>query len=227
MDARRRRRIRPRDGAGWAGRGWTSPARALMFSLVLRPEPAGGSRRAALAARRRPRWREACDELAGRRAACKWPNDLLVGGRKAGGILAESRLDGDRFEHVVARRRRRTSGRRRPSVPEAGAVEAEDVELLAAFLRSVRAPLRARAARRSPARVDRRLPGALRDARRPRPGHDGEPGRWSRARPSTWTSGRARGRATDGGAASRPVRRGRAPGVSCAHGVPAQASDRG
>jgi len=32
---------------------------------------------------------------------CKWPNNLLVGGRKAGGIIAESSVIGGRFDHVV------------------------------------------------------------------------------------------------------------------------------
>src|SRR5207248_4251586 len=34
-------------------------------------------------------------------ARCKWPNDLLVGDRKLGGILAEGRVQGGRLEHVV------------------------------------------------------------------------------------------------------------------------------
>jgi BirA family biotin operon repressor/biotin-[acetyl-CoA-carboxylase] ligase len=56
-----------------------------------------------------------------------------VAGRKAGGILAESRVDGGRFEYVVigigVNLRTPPSG-----IPGAGAVEAEDDELLDAFL---------------------------------------------------------------------------------------------
>ncbi len=77
---------------------------------------------------------EACDELAGPGAACKWPNDLLVGGRKAGGILAESRLAGDRFEHVVLGVGVNL-GAPPAELPDAGAVRARDADLLAAFLR--------------------------------------------------------------------------------------------
>ena len=34
-------------------------------------------------------------------SAVKWPNDILVGGKKIAGILTEMRLDGDRIDHVV------------------------------------------------------------------------------------------------------------------------------
>jgi BirA family biotin operon repressor/biotin-[acetyl-CoA-carboxylase] ligase len=76
---------------------------------------------------------QACFELADQRTACKWPNDILVAGRKAGGILAESRVEGGRFEHVVVGvgvNLREPP----PDIPEAGAVETEDDELLEAFV---------------------------------------------------------------------------------------------
>ena len=41
--------------------------------------------------------REAC----GVDARCKWPNDLTVGGRKLGGILAEMRVQGGRPDRLV------------------------------------------------------------------------------------------------------------------------------
>jgi BirA family biotin operon repressor/biotin-[acetyl-CoA-carboxylase] ligase len=37
----------------------------------------------------------------GREVGCKWPNDLLLGDAKVGGILAESVIEHDRFAHVV------------------------------------------------------------------------------------------------------------------------------
>jgi BirA family transcriptional regulator, biotin operon repressor / biotin---[acetyl-CoA-carboxylase] ligase len=90
------------EGRGRLGRTWEDrPGDALMCSLVLRPGPvltparaglltllAGAS--AALAAR----------EL-GADVGCKWPNDLMVGEAKAGGILAEASVSGDELRYIV------------------------------------------------------------------------------------------------------------------------------
>ena len=120
-------------GRGRLGRTWLDrPGRALMFSFVLRPEldPASGGLLALLAG---TAMAQASFELADQRAACKWPNDLLVAGRKAGGILVESRVDGVRFEYVVIGIGVNL-GAPPPDVPDAGSVEAEDDELLETFL---------------------------------------------------------------------------------------------
>jgi BirA family biotin operon repressor/biotin-[acetyl-CoA-carboxylase] ligase len=121
------------EGRGRLGRAWHDEGGgALLFSVLLRPAlPArrGGlltlSAGTALA--------EACESLDGRPAACKWPNDVLVDGRKVAGILAESSLSGDRFDHVVL-----GLGVNLEAPPEgvagAGAVEAGDEELLTAFV---------------------------------------------------------------------------------------------
>jgi BirA family biotin operon repressor/biotin-[acetyl-CoA-carboxylase] ligase len=103
-----------------------------MFSFVIRPdlEPDGGGLLSLLAG---TVLAQACVELADQRAACKWPNDLLVAGRKAGGILAGSRVDAGRFDHVVIGIGVNL-GTPPPDVAGAGAVEAEDGELLEAFL---------------------------------------------------------------------------------------------
>jgi BirA family transcriptional regulator, biotin operon repressor / biotin---[acetyl-CoA-carboxylase] ligase len=69
-------------GRGRQGRTWTAPAgRALLMSLVLRAP----DRMLPLAAA------VAVAEAAGPEAAIKWPNDVLVDGRKVAGILAEAR----------------------------------------------------------------------------------------------------------------------------------------
>lgn len=123
------------EGRGRMGRSWVDePGRALMFSVVLRPElPAelGGLLTllagSALA--------HACTEVGGVPAACRWPNDVLVAGRKAGGILAESLVTGDRFEHVVLGVGVNL-GAPPPAMPDAGAVDADAEELLVAFLRA-------------------------------------------------------------------------------------------
>jgi BirA family biotin operon repressor/biotin-[acetyl-CoA-carboxylase] ligase len=89
------------EGRGRLGREWVDePGRALMFSVVLRPNlaPERGGLIPLLAG-----WAlvVACREAVGVEARCKWPNDLVVGEGKAGGIIAESILSGDRIEHVV------------------------------------------------------------------------------------------------------------------------------
>jgi BirA family transcriptional regulator, biotin operon repressor / biotin---[acetyl-CoA-carboxylase] ligase len=75
-------------GRGRLGRRWGSPAGGLWMSLVLRPqlspEVAARVTQAAAVAVARALW-----EL-GVEARIKWPNDLLVGGRKICGIIAES-----------------------------------------------------------------------------------------------------------------------------------------
>jgi BirA family biotin operon repressor/biotin-[acetyl-CoA-carboxylase] ligase len=123
------------EGRGRLGRTWKDePGGALLFSLVLRPPlpPELGGLLSLLAG---TAMAEACDEVADQRAACKWPNDVLVAGRKAGGILAESRLAGDRFE-FVALGVGVNLGAPPADLPASGAVQAEDVDLLAAFLRA-------------------------------------------------------------------------------------------
>jgi BirA family biotin operon repressor/biotin-[acetyl-CoA-carboxylase] ligase len=68
-------------GRGRQGRTWTSPQGALLLSLVIRdPEPLL-SLRAGLAVA----------DLAGAAARVKWPNDVLVEGRKVAGVLVEGR----------------------------------------------------------------------------------------------------------------------------------------
>jgi BirA family biotin operon repressor/biotin-[acetyl-CoA-carboxylase] ligase len=123
------------EGRGRLGRVWhDEPGRALMFSFVLRPDlrPEEAGLLTLLAG---VALAEACDDPAGRRAACKWPNDLLVNGRKAGGILAESRLAAAGFEHVVVGVGVNLAVPP-TALPEAGAVDADDAELLTEFLRS-------------------------------------------------------------------------------------------
>ena len=75
-------------GRGRLGRRWGSPAGGLWMSLVLRPDiPAQVAARITQAAA--VGVAKVLREL-GVEAHIKWPNDLLVGGRKICGILAES-----------------------------------------------------------------------------------------------------------------------------------------
>ncbi len=75
-------------GHGRQGRAWvTPPGRALACSLVLREPPRLLPMLAALAVA------DVADrfDVAQRTAAIKWPNDVLLDGRKVAGILAEGR----------------------------------------------------------------------------------------------------------------------------------------
>lgn len=75
-------------GHGRQGRAWVTPAgRALACSLVLREPPRLLPMLAALAVAETAEQFDA----AGRAAAIKWPNDVLLDGRKVAGILAEGR----------------------------------------------------------------------------------------------------------------------------------------
>lgn len=81
-------------GRGRRGRRWSSPPGNLYASLILRPSTAPDRAAqlgfiAALAVT--DALRELVPELG--QPACKWPNDVLVGGRKIAGILLESEMD--------------------------------------------------------------------------------------------------------------------------------------
>jgi BirA family biotin operon repressor/biotin-[acetyl-CoA-carboxylase] ligase len=87
-------------GRGRRGRVWTSPpGRNLAFSVVLRPDlPPARAPEVTLVASV-----AICDALrqAGVAAGIKWPNDVLVGGRKIAGILTELAAEPDRVHWVV------------------------------------------------------------------------------------------------------------------------------
>lgn len=80
-------------GRGRMGRRWVSPPGGLWMSVVAEPGPPAGAATlvplaAALALA------GAVRDAAGARADLKWPNDLLVGGRKAAGILVDASAGG-------------------------------------------------------------------------------------------------------------------------------------
>lgn len=87
-------------GRGRRGRSWASPPRKnLYFSVVLRPDlPPLRAPELTLVASV-----ALCDALrqAGVAAGIKWPNDLLVSGRKIGGVLTELAAEPDRVHWVV------------------------------------------------------------------------------------------------------------------------------
>lgn len=88
-------------GRGRLGRKWISPARkGLWFSVLLRPElrPQETTQLTVAAA---TALRRAIVVVTGLNANIKWPNDILLRGRKIAGILTELSAELDRVKHVI------------------------------------------------------------------------------------------------------------------------------
>jgi len=88
-------------GKGRVGRRWESPTGSNIYlSIILRPKITPTkipliTLMAAVASA------EAIEEVAGLLPAIKWPNDLLIEGKKLGGILTEADMEMDRINFVV------------------------------------------------------------------------------------------------------------------------------
>ena len=90
-----------RSGRGRRGRNWETPAgTALAMSFVLRPPvpPGKASMLTLLAA---AAGRRAIEELTGTAPGIKWPNDLVLNGKKVCGILTEMKMEEADIRHVV------------------------------------------------------------------------------------------------------------------------------
>lgn len=86
-------------GRGSRGRSWHSPPGGLWLSVLFRPRLVQGleviSLRAGLAVA------EAMQPLLAEQLQLKWPNDLILRGKKLGGILCEARWQGDSLGWVA------------------------------------------------------------------------------------------------------------------------------
>lgn len=88
-------------GKGRLGRRWVAPTgTSLLFSLLLYPDLTLEqvprlTMLASLAAA------EAIESVTGLPVRFKWPNDILIRGRKAGGVLTEVGVTGDGLDYVV------------------------------------------------------------------------------------------------------------------------------
>lgn len=89
-------------GRGRRGRGWEeTPGHGLLFSVLLRPPlPAAGA--ALLPIVVAVGVAEGISRAAGVDARIAWPNDVLVDGRKVGGILCELSARADHVDWAVA-----------------------------------------------------------------------------------------------------------------------------
>lgn len=88
-----------RAGRGRMGRSWSSePGTGVWCTIIERP-----SRDAleVLSLRVGLYAAEQLDRIAGATISVKWPNDLLIGGRKVGGILVEARWQGQALAWVA------------------------------------------------------------------------------------------------------------------------------
>lgn len=91
---------RQTEGRGRLNRKWVSPSGGLWFSIVLRPK---------VQARHLPKLTlmasvavaKTLRRLYGLRAEIKWPNDVLVNGKKVCGILTEAETKGESAEFAV------------------------------------------------------------------------------------------------------------------------------
>lgn len=83
---------------GRQGRRWVSDAGNLYFSVLFRPDAAALPLLSPLAGVAVAR---AVRRVAGLYPTIKWPNDLIIDGRKVAGILAESALSGSRIDYAI------------------------------------------------------------------------------------------------------------------------------
>lgn len=88
-------------GRGRLGRKWISPERkGLWFSILLRPDlrPQEATQLTVASA---TALRRALQTVTGLAVEIKWPNDLLIGGKKVVGILTEMSAEVDRVRHII------------------------------------------------------------------------------------------------------------------------------
>lgn len=89
-----------KEGRGRLQRKWISPYGGIWFSIILRPKinPVDASKITLLAA---VVTADAIVDLAGLKVKIKWPNDLLVEGKKLAGILTEMDAEFDKINFLV------------------------------------------------------------------------------------------------------------------------------
>jgi BirA family biotin operon repressor/biotin-[acetyl-CoA-carboxylase] ligase len=88
-------------GRGRLGRKWISPAhKGLWFSILLRPDlrPQETTQLTVASA---TALRRAIQSETGLKPEIKWPNDILIGGKKVAGILTELNAELDKVRYVI------------------------------------------------------------------------------------------------------------------------------
>jgi BirA family biotin operon repressor/biotin-[acetyl-CoA-carboxylase] ligase len=88
-------------GKGRAGRRWfTPPGSAVAMSFVLHPSGLAADAFGGLVVLGSLAVAQALEDI-GLEAEIKWPNDVLLEGRKVAGVLVENFWDGDASEHMI------------------------------------------------------------------------------------------------------------------------------
>ena len=89
-------------GKGRIGRKWVSPKTGgIYISLILRPDAADIEEVPAIALIAAKAVIRAIKKTSGIDAGMKWPNDVLISGKKVAGILAEMKAQPDRVDFLV------------------------------------------------------------------------------------------------------------------------------
>ncbi len=89
-------------GRGRMGRTWTAPPRSsILMSLILRPRTLAPHQIARVTMAVALGACEGIHTATGLDARIKWPNDILLRGKKCTGILAEASTVGERVEYVI------------------------------------------------------------------------------------------------------------------------------
>ncbi len=89
-------------GRGRFGRRWeTTPGTSLAFTIILHPTLAEQERMSLFSFLGAVAICLAIEELSDIKTQIKWPNDILLGGRKTCGILAETTWNGSALEGLV------------------------------------------------------------------------------------------------------------------------------
>jgi BirA family biotin operon repressor/biotin-[acetyl-CoA-carboxylase] ligase len=89
-------------GRGRFRRKWvTTPGTSLAFSLILQPNPAEAQHLSLFSLLGGEAVRRAVQTVCDKPALVKWPNDVLLDGRKTAGILAESAWQGGQLSGLV------------------------------------------------------------------------------------------------------------------------------
>ena len=87
-------------GRGRSGRTWKSPKGGLWFSLIIRPKiPV--DRISLLQFLFANALRKGIEEVYGVQSEVKWPNDLVVGGKKLAGVLIETKISGPELVYAI------------------------------------------------------------------------------------------------------------------------------
>ncbi len=91
---------RQTSGRGRMGKGWSSPEGGLYMSVLLRPRMRGAELLRMTVFSCVP-VAKAIEEVCGIEVQIKWPNDLMIQGKKVGGILVEGVSKGAYLDFVV------------------------------------------------------------------------------------------------------------------------------